>query len=131
SYFDSLFKRSSSDLSGWQGLINGWMMNIVAREEEAPEWFRFYTKYRFELEGFLGVQDVNAVHATPKTQQDFIDHVEPVRDQLRLNTTIFGNTEATTPVAQVEEMDVVEIGEYRCWHAKVTFECESIATKFS
>lgn len=129
-YFDSLFKRPVTDLAGWRGLINGWMINITAKEREAPEFFRFYRLYRIECHGYMGVQD-NTNTTTPKNQKDFIDQVEAVGDQLRMNTAIFGNTEETTPVSQVEQMDVVEIADYRCWYALVTLECEAIDTRFS
>lgn len=129
-YFDSLMKRQAGDLSGFVGLINGWMIWIRSTEEEAPEFFRFYVKYRVELHGYMGVQDVTNT-TTPKTQKDFLDQVDAVKDQLRLNTTIFGNTEVTTPVSQLEECDVVEIAEYRCWHALLSLECEAVDTRFS
>lgn len=128
--FDSMFKRPQSDLAGWRGLINGWMVHITAKEKEAPEWFRFYRLYRIECHGYMGVQDVVGA-STPKTQKDFIDQVESVCDGLRMNTSVFGNTEESTPVAQVETMDLVDIADYRCWYALVTLEAEAIDTKFS
>ena len=127
--FQSLFLRPQSDLSGWRGLYNGWMISLKANEEEAKELFRFYTKYRFELEGFLGLQD--ATGASSKNQQDFIDQIETVRDNLRLNTTVFSNTEETTPVVQFELLEPVEIKEISAWHCLLSLEAESITTKFS
>lgn len=130
-YFDSLFKRSQSDLAGWRGLINGWQVEISSTEEEAKEFFRFYIKYKITLHGYLGIKDVDANTPTPKTLKDFLDQVDAIKDQLRMNTTIFGNTEETSPVSQLEEMDVVSIAEYTCWYAKLTLVCEAIDTRFS
>lgn len=130
--FQSLFKRSQSDLSGWRGLVNGWMVKITSTEVEAKEFFRFYIKYRIELHGYLAVKDVDANTPTPKTQKDFLDQVDAIKDALRMNTTIFGNTEDTSPVSQFDDADVVTIGGgIRCWFAKLTLEAEAIDTKFA
>ena len=129
--FLSLFTRSASDVAGWRGLVNGWMVRITSREVEAKELFRFYIKYRIEMHGYLAVKDVDANHATPKTEKDFLDQVDDIKDQLRMNTSIFGNTEETSPVSQLETTEVVEIAEIRCWYALLSLECEAIDTKFS
>lgn len=129
--FNSFFKRTVTDVSGWRGLINGWMVKITSREVEAKELFRFYVKYRIEMHGYLGVKDVDASNPTPKTEKDFLDQIDDIKDQLRLNTTVFGNTEETSPVTQLENTDVVEIAGYACWYALLSLECEAIDTKFS
>lgn len=130
--FDSMFKRSQSDVSAWRGLINGWMIRITSREVEAKEYFRFYIKYRIELHGYMGIKDTSVSDASPKTQKDFLDQIDLIKDQLRLNATVFGNTEETSPVTQLEQMEHVDPGVgYACWFALLSLECEAIDTRFS
>ena len=121
--FNSLFNRTDT---GWVGKLNGWMINKVStREEHAPEWFRVYLIHKFQLDGFMGIQD------TGKTEKDFIDQMESICDGLRLNTTVFTNWEMTTPVAHRELIERITIGDATCWHGVITLEAESIENKFT
>ena len=127
--FRSLFKRT--DAGTFLGLINGWMVTRTrTREEETEERWRFYQIHRFELEGFMGVQD----GPTVKTEKDFQDQIEAIRDNLRLNIgtgSVFGNTERSAPVTQVEDVSVgtMKNSDSTCWRALLSLEAEGIETK--
>lgn len=125
--FRQLFKRT--DAGAFLGLINGWMVTRMrTREEETEERWRFYQIHRFELMGYMGIQDGTTV----KTEKDFQDQIELIRDNLRLDIgagSVFGNTERTVPVTQVEQVIPVTIGDSTCWHALLSLEAEGIETK--
>lgn len=121
--FNSLFRRTDGT---WNGKINGWMVTrLSTREQQAPEWFRFYQIHRFQLDGFMGIQD------TGKTEKDFHDQIELIRDGLRANTTIFTNWEMTPPVSNLEVFEPITIGDVTVWHAVVSLEAEAIENKFT
>ncbi len=123
--FASLFKRQSPDLL--PGKINGWIVfRSRTREVETEERWRFYQLHRFEMHGYMGVQDADAT----SDEKAFQDQVELIRDNLRLNTGVFGNMERTVPVVQAETVsDPVEIGDVTCWYTLLSLEAEAIETK--
>lgn len=122
--FNSLFRRASPDLL--PGKLNGWMVTRTrTREVETAERWRFYELHRFELHGYFGVQDEDPL----ATEKVFQDQIEVVRDNLRLNTSVFGNMERVEPVTQVEQIAPVTIGDFTCWYALLTLETEAIETK--
>lgn len=124
--FQKLFQRTDA-ASGFTGKINGWMIKIQRKEVEAPEWFRYYVKHQIELHGYMGVQDAGST----KTEKDFLDQIDAVCDQLRLNLNVFGNTEVTSPVVSDGDAQVVEIGQKTCWYTVLRLEVERIDTRFS
>ncbi len=122
--FRKFFVRPSDDLL--PGKINGWMVfRKSTREVETEERWRFYQIHRFELHGLMGVKDADAT----ANEKAFQAQVEAVRDNIRLNTSIFGNMERTAPVCQVEVMDVQREIEPTCWWAVLSLEAEGIETK--
>jgi hypothetical protein len=125
--FNSLFRRVAPDLL--PGKLNGWMVYAgTTREEESREWGRFYQIHKFQLEGFAGLQDAGGL-----TEKEFRDQVEVVRDNLRLNLAVFGNTERTSPVVQVDFFgpEKVQYGDATVWLAILTLEAEGIENKFA
>ena len=127
--FKALFQRTDAGGDVPSGRLNGWMVTrLRTREVEALEWSRFYQVHAFELEGFLGVQDAAALSATEKV---FQDQIEKIRDNLRLNLTVYQTTEQTNPVCQVESIEPFDFGERTVWKANLLLEAESIEVKFS
>lgn len=123
--FNSLFRRAAPDLM--PGKINGWMIQRARTQEiETEERWRFYQLHRFELYGYMGVQDEDAT----ATENVFQDQIEAIRDNLRLNLAVFGNTERTVPVTQVERVELATVGDSTCWFGLLTLEAEGIETKF-
>lgn len=123
--FRSLFQRADSILTG---KINGWMLyRAGTREVEAPEWFRFYQLHRFELHGYMGVQDTVA----GSKETDFHDQIEVIRDNLRLNTAVFVTTEQTRPEVHVDQVERYDLGQVTTWHAILSLEPEAIENKFA
>lgn len=124
--FNSLFKRVSPDLL--PGKINGWMIYRTAtRVEEALERWRFYSIHRFTLEGYMGIQDADVT----SDELAFENQIEVIRDNLRLNRSVFGNMEKTTADVEVESIEAgtVPLGDATCWRAILTLEAEAIEVK--
>lgn len=124
--FNSLFRRATPDLL--PGKLNGWMVYAgPTREEESREWGRFYQVHKFYLEGFAGIQDAGSL-----TEKEFRNQVEVVRDNLRLNLAVFGNTERTSPVIQLESFgpEKAQFGDAMVWLAVMSLEAEGIENKF-
>lgn len=121
--FKSLFRRSDA---GFVDVINGWQIwRNRTRPVETPERWRFYQLHTFTLEGYAGVQDEGVF-----TQNDFDNQVEAIRDELRLDRTIFNNMERT--IADVEVVsfgDAILLGDFTCWRAQLQLTCEAIETK--
>lgn len=127
--FRSLFERQAPDLL--PGKINGWLVTRTrTRETETEERWRFYNIDHWELHGYFGVQDEDAT----ATEKVFQDQIEAIRNNLRLAITgttydVFGLTERTSPVSQVESIQPVLIGDSTCWFALLSLEAERIETK--
>lgn len=121
--FRSIFLRQAPDLL--PDTYNGWLIYRVAtRAIETPERFRFYGIHKFQIEGYFGVTDDN------DSQKTFADQIEVIRDNIRLNTAIFGDTEKVLPDTQVEiDAEPVGIGNITAWHAILTLEAEGIEVK--
>lgn len=108
-----------------QKKINGWMVSRSRTvETETEERWRFYNLHTFQLRGIMGIKEVD------DSEQAFQDQIELIRDRFRLNTTIFGNTERTSPVSNVVSFDREQIGEANCWSAILEVTPEAIETKF-
>jgi hypothetical protein len=123
--FNSLFLRLAPDLL--PGKINGWYVTRLAtREVESPEWFRFYQVHRWQLDGFFGIQDDDAT----ATEKVFQDQIEAIRDNLRLNATVFQSTEYSNPVTQVQTIEPITIGDSTVWHGVLVAEAEAVENKF-
>lgn len=123
--FKTLFIRQSPDLL--PGRVNGWIIyRDGVRAEEAEERWRFYSIHKVVLEGYMGVADGDG----SGDQAAFDAQIEAIRDGLRLNTSVFGNTERTLPDVQGEEISTpVTIGDMTCWYARLTLEAEATEIK--
>jgi hypothetical protein len=123
--FRSIFIRQSPDLL--PGRVNGW---IIYREStrviEAEERWRFYAIHRIAIQGYMGVADADSA----ADQAAFEAQVEAVRDNLRLNTNVFGKAERTVPDTEVLESSTpVTIGDVTAWHANLSLEAEATEVK--
>lgn len=122
--FRKLFERKLPDLM--PGKLNGWMIQRFATTEvETEERWRFYQLHRFELHGYMGIQDEDVL----ATENVFQDQIEVIRDNLRLSRPVFGNMERVVPVTQVDTVEPVTLGDSTVWYAKLTLVTEGIENK--
>ena len=133
--FEAIALRTDSGGDVPAGTLNFWMVTRHATKEvEAESWYRFFELHRFRMYGYMGVQDITtgpgAGSGTP-SEQMFQDQIENIRDNLRLNTAVFGNTEKTSPVVQVLQFERVEIGQAGAWEAILELEAEGIEEKIT
>ena len=123
--FNALFKRVSPDLL--PGRVNGWIIyRDATRAEESDHRWRFWSIHKIALEGYMAVNDGDAT----ADQSAFDAQIEAIRDRLRLNVSVFGNTEKTLPDTQVEQSsEPVLIGNVTAWYARLSLEVEAVEVK--
>jgi hypothetical protein len=104
--------------------INGWMITRKrAVEVEAEERWRFHRLHTFTLYGYCGLQDETV------TEETFIDQIERIADNLRLNLSVFGNTERVVPVCNHDLLETYDLGDARCWYAELSLTTEATEVK--
>lgn len=122
--FRKLFERKAPDLL--PGKLNGWMIYRPSTNEiEAEERWRFYSLHRLEIVGFMGIQDEDVT----TNEQAFENQIEVVRDNIRLNRSIFGNMEKVVPSVQVDDVGPVLVGDSTFWRAQLSLITEAIEVK--